>query len=340
VLELAGRRVTFGIHYNFRNPVRWQRPWQDVYAETLEHIQLAEALGFDDVWTTEHHFIEDGYSPAILMLCAAIAARTSRVGIGTRVLLAPLYNPVRLAEDAATADVLSGGRLILGVGLGYRDEEYAGLGIPTGSRGQRLEEIVSVLRQAWGPSPVDFSGRFFAYDGVQVTPKPVQQPIPVWIGGGSPATALRAARIGDGLLAGGALARQYREELARVRPDQVSRSSAGVPWALIAEDPDATWAAIGEHVLYQRRTANQFLTANGHPALYPGLPDEATQDRSWNPDIVVTPARARELVVQAAEQAQTDEVSVAWYGIPPGVPPALCQRSLELFAAEMLTGAR
>jgi len=117
-------------------------------------------------------------------------------------------------------------------------------------------------------------------------------------------------------------------------------SSAGVPWALIAEDPDATWAAIGEHVLYQRRTANQFLTANGHPALYPGLPDEATQDRSWNPDIVVTPARARELVVQAAEQAQTDEVSVAWYGIPPGVPPALCQRSLELFAAEMLTGAR
>jgi probable F420-dependent oxidoreductase len=340
VLELAGRRVTFGIHYNFRNPVRWERPWQDVYAETLEHIQLAEAVGFDDVWTTEHHFIEDGYSPSILTLCAAIAARTSRVGIGTRVLLAPLYNPMRLAEEAATVDVLSGGRLILGVGLGYRDEEYAGLGIPTGARGQRLEEIVSVLRQAWGPGPVDFSGRFFSYGGVEVTPKPVQQPIPVWIGGGSPVTARRAARIGDGLLAGGELARLYRNELDAIRPGQVSRSSAGVPWALIADDPDATWAAIGEHVLYQRRTANQFLTANGHPALYPGLPDEATQDRSWNPDIVVTPARARELVLQAAEQAQTDELSVAWYGIPPGVPPALCHRSLELFAAEMLSAAR
>ena len=289
------------------------------------------------MWTTEHHFIEDGYSPAILTICAAIAARTSRVGIGTRVLLAPLYHPVRLAEDAATVDVISGGRLILGIGLGYRDEEYAGLAIPTGSRGRRLEEIVAVLRQAWGSGDISFAGRYFAYEGVNVTPKPVQQPIPIWIGGGSQATALRAARLGDGLLAGGEIARVYREELERIRPGQVSRSSVGVPWALIAEDPDKTWASIGEHVLYQRRTANQFLTSNGRPALYPGLPAEATHDRSWNPDAVVTPARARELVLAAVEQAATDEVSVAWYGIPPGLPPAATHRSLELFAAEMLS---
>lgn len=339
MLELAGRRVTFGVHYNFRNPPRWGHPWQDVYAETLEHIQLAEALGFDDVWTTEHHFIEDGYSPSILTLCAAIAARTNRVRIGTRVLLAPFYHPLRLAEDAATVDVISGGRLILGVGLGYRDEEYDGLGVPTRSRGLRLEEVVAVLRQAWTPADVDFSGRFFSFSGVNVTPKPVQQPIPIWIGGGSPATASRAARIGDGLLAGGELASMYREELERSRPGQVSRSSVGVPWALIAEDPDKAWAAIGEHVLYQRRAANDWLTTNGHPALFPGLPAEMTQDRAWNPDVVVTPARAREIVLQAVEQAPTDEVSVAWYGIPPGVRPAATHRSLELFAAEMLAGA-
>jgi probable F420-dependent oxidoreductase len=339
MLELAGRRVTFGVHYNFRNPPQWGRPWQDVYAETLEHIQYAEELGFDDVWTTEHHFIDDGYSPSILTICAAIAARTTRVRIGTRVLLAPFYHPLRLAEDAATVDVLSGGRLILGLGLGYRNEEYAALGIPTRSRGLMLEETVAVLRQAWSPADVDFSGRVLRYSGVNVTPKPVQQPIPVWIGGSSPATALRAARIGDGLLAGGELARAYRDELQRGRPGAVSRSSVAVPWALIAEDPDAAWATIGKHVLYQRHAANRWLTDNGHPALYPDLPAAAAADRSWNPDIVVTPARARELVTQAVGQAPTAEVSVAWYGIPTGVPPGTTHRSLELFAAEMLSAA-
>jgi probable F420-dependent oxidoreductase len=337
MLELAGRHVTFGVHYNFRNPPQWQRPWQHVYAETLEHVRLAEALGFDDVWTTEHHFIGDGYSPSILTICAAMAARTSRIRIGTRVLLAPLYHPLRLAEDAATVDVISGGRLILGLGLGYREEEYEGLAIPARGRGQRLEEIVSVLRQAWGPDRLDFSGRYYAYRGAGVTPKPVQQPIPIWIGGGAEATARRAARIGDGLLAGGELARVYAQELARSRPGAVSRSSVSVPWALISEDPDETWAAIGEHVLYQRRLANQWLTANGRPALY-RLPAGNADDRSWDPDVVVTPARARELVLQAVQQAGTEEVNVAWYGIPPGIPPAATSRSLELFAAEMLGG--
>jgi probable F420-dependent oxidoreductase len=338
MLQLAGRRVTFGIHYNFRNPPRWGRPWHDVYAETLEHIRLAEALGFDDVWTTEHHFLDDGYSPSILTLCAAIAARTNRIRVGTRVLLAPLYNPMRLAEDAATVDVISGGRLILGLGLGYRAEEYAGLGVTAESRGHRLEEVIAVLRQAWAPADVNFSGRFFSYSGVNVTPKPVQQPIPIWIGGESPATARRAARIGDGLLAGGELASLYRAELDGSRPGTVSRSSAGVPWALIAEDPDEAWSRIGAHVLYQRHAANCWLTANGRRALYPNLPAEATPDRSWNRDIVVTPARARELVLEAVQQAPTEEVSVAWYGIPPGVPPAATYRSLELFADEMLAG--
>lgn len=319
MLQLADRRVTFGIHYNFRNPPQWARPWQDVYAETLEHIRLAEALGFDDVWTTEHHFIEDGYSPSVLTLCAAIAARTSRIRIGTRVLLAPLYNPVRLAEDVATVDVISGGRLILGVGLGYRREEYAGLGLAAGSRGVRLDEVIAILRQAWTPADVNFSGRFYSYAGVNVSPKPVQQPIPIWIGGGSQAAARRAARIGDGLLAQGDLASLYADELEQSRPGEISRSSLGVPWALIAEDPDKTWKEIGAHVLYQRHAANHWLTTNGHPALFPNLPAEASQDCTWNPDIVVTPARARELVLQAVQQAPTDEVSVAWYGIPPGI---------------------
>lgn len=335
--EIAGRRVRFGIHYNFRNPQQWRRPWADLYAETLEHICFAEALGFDDVWTTEHHFLDDGYSPSVLTLCAAIASRTTRVRIGTRVLLAPLYNPLRLAEDAATVDVLSGGRLDLGIGLGYRLGEYDGLGVAVAKRGARLEEIVSILRQAWEPGELTFSGRFYAADGVSVTPKPVQRPIPIWIGGSSDAAARRAARLGDGLLAEGGCARIYAQELARLRPGEVSRSSLSVPWALVSEDPDATWARIAEHVLYQRQLANTWLTANGREAIYPGLPADASAAQSWNPDVVVSPARAKELVVQAIGEVPTDEVTVAWYGIPPGIAPAECRHSLELFATEVFT---
>jgi probable F420-dependent oxidoreductase len=333
--ELSGRRVSFGLSYNFRNPPQWHRPPQDLYAATLEHIEHAERLGYDEVWTSEHHFIADGYSPSVLPVCAAIAARTSRLRIGTRVLLGPFYNPLRLAEDAATVDILSGGRFTLGIGLGYRREEYEGLGISARHRGARLEELVRLLRQAWSPGELSFGGRFHAYRGADVTPKPVQQPIPVWLGGSSPAAARRAARVADGLLAEGDLVRVYLEELARSRPGSVSRQTVSMPWALVAEDPEKAWAEVGEHVLYQRRAANGWLADNGRPILFPDLPATAAEGTGWNPDVVVTPARARELVGQKVAQAQAAEVSVEWWAIPTGVHPAATHRSLELFAAGM-----
>jgi probable F420-dependent oxidoreductase len=338
MMIIDGRRVTFGIHYNFRNPPHWGRPWADVYRETFEHIELAEQLGYDDVWTTEHHFIDDGYSPSILPLCAAIAARTHRVGIGTRVLLGPLYDPLRLAEDTATVDVISDGRLILGIGLGYRMEEYAAMGVSPRQRGAVLEELVHLLRAAWAAGPLDFAGQFHEYHGVEVTPKPVQQPIPIWIGGGVEAAGRRAGRLGDGLLAEGTIAAAYVEQLERTRPGAVSRASAGVPWALVDEDPERAWAEIGEHVLYQRRAANGWLSANGRPEFFPNLPETPTEYLALNPDVVVTPQRARQLVTDAVARSSTDEVNIAWYGIPPGVPPTRTHHSIELFAAEMLAG--
>src|SRR5688572_16625596 len=122
--------VSFGLWFDFRNPPRWRRPLPEVYAETFEQIVLAESLGYDFAWTTEHHFVDDDYSPSLLPICAAIAARTQRLRVGTSVLLLPMHDPVRVAEDAATVDVISNGRLDLGVGLGYRLAEFAAVGIP------------------------------------------------------------------------------------------------------------------------------------------------------------------------------------------------------------------
>ena len=110
------RGVKFGLWYDFRNPPPWRRPYEDLYAEIFEQIAWGEQHGFDYVWLSEHHFSEDGYSPSLFPIAAAIGARTEKIRIGTSLVLLPFHHPVRIAEDGATVDVISSGRFELGVG--------------------------------------------------------------------------------------------------------------------------------------------------------------------------------------------------------------------------------
>jgi hypothetical protein len=117
------RKIRFGLWYDFRNPAQWRQPADRLYREILDQIAWGENNGYDDVWLSEHHFIEDGYLPSILPAAAAIAARTNRIRIASGVLLMPFHNPIRLAEDIATVDVISGGRFVMSVA--DRFAEYA-----------------------------------------------------------------------------------------------------------------------------------------------------------------------------------------------------------------------
>ncbi|HVE90729.1 MAG TPA: LLM class flavin-dependent oxidoreductase [Actinomycetota bacterium] len=191
-------RVGFGLITCQRHPGD-TRSDADVYREAVELSVLAEKSGFDSVWTSEHHFLDDGYMPSLLVLSAAIAQATQRITIGTGVLLAPLHHPLRLAEDAATVQLLSGGRLVLGIGAGWRPEEFEVLGVPLGERASRLRETVAILRGAWGPGAFSHEGRHWRLDRVNVTPKP-HVPIPLWIGGFAEPAIRRAGRIADGFL--------------------------------------------------------------------------------------------------------------------------------------------
>src|SRR5579863_10754754 len=112
-MNQGNRKIRFGLWYDFRNPSQWRQPYDRLYGETLDQIAWGENHGFDDVWLSEHHFIEDGYLPSILPIAAAIAARTKRIRIASGVLLVPFHNPVRLAEDIAVVDAISGGRFEL-----------------------------------------------------------------------------------------------------------------------------------------------------------------------------------------------------------------------------------
>jgi probable F420-dependent oxidoreductase len=188
--------VKFGLMWPLRNPPGSGRALADIYRDSLEEIAAAEELGYHSAWLTEHHFCEDEYLPSVMPALAAVAARTRRIRLGPYVLLLPLYNPVRLAEDAAVVDVISNGRLDLAMGVGYREEEFAGLGVDRRKRGRRHDEATQIMLRAWADGPVDFDGEVFSVPDIEVTPKPVQRPIPIWLGGTSRPVLERIARLG------------------------------------------------------------------------------------------------------------------------------------------------
>src|SRR5437660_1482185 len=147
-----------------------KRTFVEEYRETIDLVRLAETLGFDSAWVSEHHGAGDGYAPSLLPMLAAFAAATDRIQLGTGVVLTPFHHPLRLAEDAATVDVMSGGRLILGLGLGWREEEFRMFDVPIGERAWRTAEIVEILRRAWTGERFSFIGRTVSFDRLRVTP--------------------------------------------------------------------------------------------------------------------------------------------------------------------------
>ena len=182
---MSSRYVNFGLWYDFRNPPPSALSFTDLYRACLEQIVWAEQLGFDSVWLTEHHFCEDGYTPSPLVIAAAIGERTKRMRIGTNLMLLPLADPVRLAEDAATLSILTGGRFDLGVGLGYRQLEFDYFGRKLSHRPSLMEEGVAIIRQAWSGEPVSIQGKRFQIDGLSVAPAP-EQPPKLYLGGMAP----------------------------------------------------------------------------------------------------------------------------------------------------------
>jgi probable F420-dependent oxidoreductase len=170
------------------------------FRRTFELCRFAEAVGFDTVMVGHHHFIEGQISDPITLL-SGIAANTTTLRVATAILLLPLHHPLQVAERVATLDQLSGGRVSLGVGVGWNPVEYAAFGSSLAERGARIEESLSLLRRLWTEHDVAGTGRFWRFPAVTVYPRPVQAPHPpLWVAGNAPAAIDRAARLGTSWL--------------------------------------------------------------------------------------------------------------------------------------------
>jgi alkanesulfonate monooxygenase SsuD/methylene tetrahydromethanopterin reductase-like flavin-dependent oxidoreductase (luciferase family) len=165
--------------------------------QALEQVRAAREAGFDSIWVTQH-FLADFQFLQPIPLLARVAAEAEGMGLGTAVLLAPMYPPVLLAEELATLDVLCGGRLVVGAGAGYREEEFKALGVPRGERSARLAETIDLLRQLWSGKPVTYSGRGVELDEARLRLLPARrEAVPIWVGATGPKGVAEAARIGD-----------------------------------------------------------------------------------------------------------------------------------------------
>jgi alkanesulfonate monooxygenase SsuD/methylene tetrahydromethanopterin reductase-like flavin-dependent oxidoreductase (luciferase family) len=195
-----------------------------VLGEILEQAEAADQLGFDAALTTEHKY-SDEYFGSPLHLSYAIAARTQRVRVGTAIAIAPLYNPVELAQDAAMLDQLSGGRAWLGLGTGYMPVDYSTVGVPWDDRAQRFDETVRIVRAAHTSESFTFADSIYSFDDVSVIPKPVQPGgVPLHLAAWTPGGLRRAARLGDGWITNAlmslptmtAMAGSYRAEAEKL----------------------------------------------------------------------------------------------------------------------------
>ncbi len=255
--------IKFGYMLDFRNPESSQLDFGTFYAAMFRQIDFIEKAGFHSIWLTEHHFVDDGYLAPIMPMLAAIAARTTRLKLGTYVLLAPLYHPLRLAEDAAMIDVLSGGRLRLGIGMGYREEEFDALQVSKKTRLSRTLETIEIMRRAWTGERFSFSGKHFNFHDVRVLPRPISRPHPELLWGGMTTKAIeRGAELGLGFACN--LGRHqldiYRNAMRARGKDPADYSVVNSRIVYVADDEKKAWDDIEAAAMYRRRgcTASGF----------------------------------------------------------------------------------
>lgn len=331
----------------------------EIIREEVDQMVLSEELGFDSIWLTEHHYADYGLSSAPSVLLATVAARTQRIRLAIAVYVIPFHHPLRLAEETATIDILSGGRLTVGLGRGNRPMEFFGHGVPQEQSRGRMEEGVEVLLQAWTRERVDFQGAHWNIRNVPVYPKPLQKPHPpLAFAVTSPETIAWTAKHGFGMLSSGLgtpLSQTLKNRDAYVDGLRSSNHTAPEVQELLARwvvtkhvyvaptDAEACSEARGPEMWY-RDAFVRSLSADGlsglHPSVYEGagaminrLRSQTWEDLLESALLIGSPDTVANKIAEL-QQAGVGELA-CWMNFG-GLPPEKVRRSMRLFAEEVM----
>ena len=308
------------------------------YREALEEVTRAEELGFHSVWMEEHHSVTNHYWPSPIPVLAGFATRTSRLVLGTDIIVAAFHHPVRLAEDVAMLDVISNGRFVLGIAIGYKPDEFSLYGVALEKRGARFEEQLAIMKALWTRDRVDFRGAYYTTQG-RLEPRPVQQPYPpLWVGGWGDIKLRRAATLADNWIPGPTA--DLQRLLAGKRQFLERRRAAGLPdpteWPLtrdvIIADTDGQARELAEEhimVAYRREYAGGWR----HPFIDASIAtdlDRLMEDRF----IIGGPEQCLARIRRFIElYGMTHLICRMFF---PGMPHARILRGLELISREIM----
>jgi len=326
--------MRYGVIFSCQDPVGSPIGHPAVYESALQQAVAAEEQGYDWINVTEHHVAADGYLPALFVLLSAMAARTERIRISTGMLILTLHSPIRIAEEAAVLDIISGGRLTLGVAAGYREVEFDAMEVDYGTRGRRFVESLEILRLAWSGEPFTFTGKVFSLPEVVVRPVPLQRPgIPLWLGGTTEVALRRVVRHGAPVFPGAtdeiAVVAQRMASYDRLRDELGASGPRGLVLPRLAVVADTREEA--------RRRALPGIRAMLDTYQSWGLPVDFTQIlRDWDllDDLVIAgdPEHCRACIERYAELGLTD---LLLQFAMPTLEPAVIAESQARFMSEV-----
>ncbi len=337
--------MNFGTFLLMQSPSA--RSSQEIYARGVEVAQAAEALGYRNVWLAEHHFSTYGYLARPAQLATYIAAKTTRLRVGTAVIVVPLHHPLVIAEEIATLDLLSGGRLDVGLGRGYQHYEFERFGLELESGRARWEESIDVILKSFGGRPFTYEGKIFKIPETTVFPQPVQQPRPpIWITAQSPDSVEAAVRRGFNVLTGGfgvpiermaEFRRLFDRMVAEVKPEQPLE--VGVQRAVCVTASVAEARAAAEEARWNMRVTlslrNHYERVEQGRAIAVPAPNEPTTDDLLDRFLVIgTPDTVIRQITRIRDLVGITHFNCSfWFG---DLEQARVLRSMELFAREVM----
>ena len=320
-----------GVCYDFRNPPDSGVTDQVLYGEILEQVAWLDQIGADLVWFTEHHFVEDGYLPSWIPVAGAMSSITKHVRFGTDICLMPFNHPIRLAEDLAVLDNLSGGRVEVGLGMGYAPHEFRGFGFPVSRRVSLMEEGIEVLQKCFSGERFSYQGKRYQFEDVIITPGYVQEGgPPLWVAAMSEAGAMRAAKYNANFLPQGLRSNSYDPWIDKLRTTDRNPGDYRVGIIrsiLVTEDRDRDWQVVRAAERYRMALYQRFFEESGEGFGEKGEPVPQT----WivgNVDDCVA-----ELLKFINDFGITDIVSMA---VPPGMRAEQMGDSLEMLFTQVV----